>query len=146
MLRRFVFLLTTLACCLGLGVEEACADHLVVIVNARAGVATMTRNEVANVFLGRARQFFNGVEVQAIDLADGHADRVRFYRELLGRDVAQVDAYWSRQLFSGRMQPLPRAAGSDEVLRWVLAHPGGIGYIESDKVDARVRVIHEFDH
>lgn len=120
--------------------------ELVVVVNVRSGVAAMTRNEVANIFFGRSRQFFNGLEAQPLDLADGHPDRERFYRGLVGKDTAQVDAYWSRQVFSGKTRPPPRLAGPDEVIRWVVANPGGIGFVDAARVDARVRVVYELDH
>lgn len=117
--------------------------ELVVVVNARCGVAAMTRNEVINVFFGRNRQFFNGVTVEPVDLSDAHPDRKRFYSALVGKDVSEVNAYWAREIFSGRMQPLSRVASSDEVLRWVVSHAGGIGFMDSTRVDARVRVVFE---
>lgn len=123
-------------------VDEARAE-LVVVVNARCGVAAMTRNEVVNIFFGRNRQFFNGVEAQPVDMADGHPDRERFYAGLVGKDLSAVNAYWSRQVFSGRMQPPPKVASPDEALKWVVSHPGGIGFVELSKADARVRVVYE---
>lgn len=121
---------------------EALAD-LVIVVNIRSGVAIMTKAEVVNVFFGRHRQFFNGLEAQPVDLVDGHPDRALFYRTLVGKELADIDAYWSRQVFSGGLQPLPRVASGDEVLKWVSTHPGGIGFINSERIDARVRVVHE---
>ncbi len=123
-------------------VGEARAE-LVVVVNARCGVAAMTRNEVINIFFGRNRQFFNAVEAQPVDLADSHPDRERFYAGLVGKDLSEVNAYWSRQVFSGRMRPPPKVASPEEVLKWVVSHPGGIGFIELSKADARVRVVYE---
>ncbi len=117
--------------------------ELVVVVNARSGVAVMTRNEIINIFFGRNRQFFNGLEAQPVDLVDAHPDRARFYAALVGKDLADVNAYWSRQLFSGRMQPPQRLSSPEEVLKWVGAHPGGIGFVELAKADARVRVVYE---
>jgi hypothetical protein len=49
-------------------------------------------------------------------------------------------------VFSGGMQPPPKVNTADEVLRWVISHPGGIGFVDSSKVDARVRVVHEFPY
>jgi hypothetical protein len=117
--------------------------ELVVVVNARCGVAAMTRNEVVNIFFGRSRQFFNGVEAQPVDMLDTHPDRARFYNALLGKDLSEVNAYWSRQVFSGRAQPPAKLGTPEEVLKWVVSHPGGIGFIELSKADARVRVVHE---
>ena len=121
---------------------SAVAD-LVVVVNTRSGVAAMTRNEVINIFFGRYRQFFNGLEAQPVDLLDSHPDRARFYNALVGKNLSEVDAYWSKQIFSGRTPPPPRLAGSEEVLRWVASHPGGIGFVDLNKADARVRVVYE---
>lgn len=117
--------------------------ELVVVVNARCGVAAMTRNEVVNIFFGRSRQFFNGIEAQPVDMLDSHSDRARFYNALLGKDLSEVNAYWSRQVFSGRAQPPAKVGTPEEVLKWVVSHPGGIGFIELSKADARVRVVHE---
>lgn len=142
-LRQFFWILY-----LGLagGILPDARAELVVIVNVRAGVATMTRAEIANLFFGRSRQFFNGQEAQPVDLAENHADRARFYQGLVNKDLAQVDIYWSRQIFSGSMQPPQRVATPEEVLKWVISHPGGIGYVDATRVDARVRVVHEFAH
>lgn len=121
----------------------AAQAELVVVVNVRSGVAVMTRNEVINIFFGRYRQFFNGLEAQPVDLVDTHPDRARFYAGLVGKDISDVNAYWSRQIFSGRMQAPPRLNTSEEVLKWVISHPGGIGFIDISKADARVRVVYE---
>lgn len=121
---------------------EAHAE-LVVVVNARCGVAVMTRNEVVNVFFGRNRQFFNGIEAQPVDMPDASPERARFYNGLVGKDLSEVNAYWSRQVFSGRMQPPPKVNTTEEVLKWVVSHPGGIGFVELSKADARVRVVYE---
>jgi len=142
-MRRYRIHALILSICLLLPMGEALAD-LVVVVNARTGVAVMTRNEIVNIFFGRYRQFFNGVEAQPVDLVDGNPDRARFYSALVGKDLSDVNAYWSRQVFSGRMQAPPRVGTADEVLRWVSSHPGGIGFIDLSKADARVRVVYEF--
>lgn len=118
--------------------------QLVVVVNARSGVAAMSRNEVINIFFGRNRQFFNGLEAQPVDMLDSHPDRARFYGALVGKDLADINAYWSRQVFSGRMQSPPKMGTPDEVIKWVAAQPGGIGFIELAKADARVQVVYEF--
>lgn len=117
--------------------------ELVVVVNARCGVAAMTRNEVVNVFFGRNRQFFNGVEAQPVDMPDSHPDRARFYRALVGKEVSEVNAYWSRQVFSGRMQPPTKVSTTDDVMKWVSSHPGGIGFVDLSRADARVRVVYD---
>lgn len=116
---------------------------LAVVVNARCGVAVMTRNEVINVFFGRYRQFFNGREAQPVDLVDNHPVRGQFYRRLVGKDLSEVNAYWSRQIFSGRLQALPKVATPEDAIKWIAAQPCGIGFIEQAKADARFNIVYE---
>lgn len=136
------FLRLLLMCMACLLTRSALAD-LVVVVNVRSGVAAMTRSDVINIFFGRNRQFFNGQEAQPVDLEDTHPHRAQFYKQLLGKDLSEVNAYWSRQVFTGRMQAPPRLSSSDEVLKWVAARPGGVGFVELSRADARVRVVYE---
>lgn len=119
--------------------------ELVVVVNTRCGVAVMSRSEVINIFFGRNRQFFNGLEAQPVDMLDAHPDRARFYHALVGKELADINAYWSRQIFSGRMQQPPKMSTTDEIIKWVSSHPGGIGFIELAKADARVRIVYELN-
>ncbi len=140
MIRRFLKLLMLCLGCLGSGAVMA---ELVVVVNARSGVAAMTRNEVINVFFGRNRQFFNGLEAMPVDLEDSHPKRLQLYKTLVGKDLSEINAYWSRQIFTGRMQAPPRLESTEEVLKWVAARPGGIGFVELSRADARVRVVYE---
>lgn len=122
---------------------EPAFAQLAVVVNARSGVAVLTRNEVMNIFLGRYRQFFNGQEALPVDLVDSNPDRARFYQSLVGKDVSEINAYWARLVFSGRVRPPVQVVGADEVLKYVANNPGGIGFVDLSKVDARVRVVFE---
>jgi hypothetical protein len=139
-IRRLLLLCVTTWLLMQSGAVHA---QLVVVVNARSGVAAMSRNEVVNVFFGRTRQFFNGLEVQPVDMVDSHPDRARFYSGLVGKDLSEVNAYWSRQVFSGRQQPPLKAATPEDVLKQVVSQPGGIGFVELSRADARVRVVYE---
>lgn len=142
MSQRLLRFLLASSCFFWLPAGDALAD-MVVVVNARCGVAVMTRNEVVNIFFGRYRQFFNGREAQPVDLVDAHPDRARFYQGLVGKDLSEVNAYWSRQVFSGRMQPPQKVATPEEALKSVASNPCGIGFVELAKADARVRVVYE---
>ena len=140
-LRRLNLLLAT--CCLLLLHAESAFAQLAVVVNVKSGVAVMTRNEVVNIFFGRYRQFFNGLEAKPVDLVDSNPDRANFYQALVGKDLSEINAYWARLVFSGRLRPPVQVSSSDEVLKWVVNNPGGIGFVEMSKVAARVRVVLE---
>lgn len=129
-------------CTLLLPAAEAVAD-VVVIANPKSGVDRLSHDEVVNIFLGRFRQLPSGLSALPADLPPGEQGKAVFYRLLVNKDLAEINSYWARLFFSGRTLP-PRQASSDEdLLKWVAATLGGIGYIERAKVDGRVRIVYE---
>jgi len=119
---------------------------IVVVVNAESGVTQLSRDEVINIFLGRYRQFPNGLAAYPIDQPAVQPERSRFYFLLVNKDLAEINAYWARLLFSGKTSPPMQAATSAEVIDLVSRHKEAIGYIERDQVDPRVKVVMDFSH
>ena len=117
--------------------------QLAVVVNAKSGVSVLTRNDVMNIFLGRFRQFPTGLDARPVDVVDSHPDRARFYRLLVSKEVPEINAYWARLVFTGRVTPPQQVNSAEEVIKWVQANPGGIGFVDVSKVDGRVRVVLE---
>lgn len=117
------------------------AAEVVVVVSANSPITKLSNNEIADVFLGKLTRLPGGVSVQPLDQAEGSATRAAFYLKFTGKSPAQVKAFWSKVIFTGRGRP-PRALANDaEVLRAVRENPGAIGYIERASVDAGVRVL-----
>ena len=100
-----------------------------VVVNASNPVSSMSRDEVSRLFLKKGNAWPNGQAAQPVDLSKDSATRKAFSRTVLGRDVAAVESYWQQAIFSGRAVP-PAEKGSDaEVMAFVRANPGAIGYV-----------------
>lgn len=125
---------------LGLGTGEASAE-VVAVVSARSTVSTLSRNQIIDIFLGRSNRFPDGSEAIPVDQAEGSAVRDEFYQRFAGRSPAQVKAHWSKIIFTGKGQPPRQAAGNADVKRLVVTHPGAIGYIERNDVDASVKAL-----
>lgn len=114
------------------------SEDMVVVANPQSGIDSLSREEVINIFLGRLHHLPSGVSLQPVDLPAAHPDKARFYHLLVGKDLAEINAYWSRLIFSGRTSP-PRAAKSQEdLLNIIRRTPGAIGYADRAKIDARV--------
>ena len=134
-LRRILLLLTLLP-------VPATAESLVVVVNPASGVEALTRNEVINIFLGRFRQLPSGIAAQPIDLPASSA-KAQFYRSLVNKEPAEINAYWARLVFSGRTSPPRQTEHLDEVIAALRAHPGGIAYMERGRVSSREKIVFE---
>jgi len=117
------------------------ARSLVVIVNAKSGVRSMSDKEVADLYLGRARTFATGQFALPLDLPAGTPLRSRFLQEVTGRGVAEIDAYFAQQLFAGRRTPPQVMPDTAAVIDMVRNHPGAIGYLDRDPADPGVRVV-----
>lgn len=124
--------------------SPALAD-LVVVAHPKSGVERLNRSQVINIFLGRFRQLPGGAAAQPIDLPAEHGERTAFYRQLVNKEPAEIASYWSRLVFSGGMQPPRSASGPDNVLALVAVTPGALGYIDRSRVDARVRIVFDFN-
>jgi ABC-type phosphate transport system substrate-binding protein len=127
---------------LSLAAAGARAD-VVAVVSANSAVTTLSRSQLVDIFLGKATRFPNGVRAAPVDQADGSAARDEFYTKLAGKSAAQLKAYWSKIIFTGRGQPPPQVASSDEMKKRLIQNPAAIGYIESNLVDDSVRVVLE---
>jgi hypothetical protein len=140
MRRRIAMLL-----CLGLVASARTADlrptDLYVVVNAHNTVQMLTRRDVIALFTGRSRVFPDGDVAQPYDQASDSAARALFYRALTGMDLARINSYWSRLLFTGQVQP-PRLLADDmDVIERLRGDRNGIGYLTSRPKDAALRVV-----
>lgn len=121
------------------------AAELVVVANAGSGVASLTREQVVNIFLGRFRQLPNGMTALPVDQPVDDARRAEFYRRLVGKNPAEIRAYWARLVFSGKTSPPHQAATQQEALQWLAQHPGAVGYLASDSLQPSLTVVFKFD-
>lgn len=121
---------------------EAGRTELVVIVNANNPITALTREQVVDIYMGRRTHFPDGHAALPIDLNPDSPLRVAFYQTLVGRTVAQVNAYWARLLFTGRATP-PRVLSTPEAVRDVVrANPNAIAYLDSQMVDDQVKIVY----
>jgi ABC-type phosphate transport system substrate-binding protein len=129
--RKFVTRLSGLLCGLALA-AQAMAGDIVVIMSPNA--APLTKEQVANVFLGRA------LDYKPVDLPES-GTRTDFYKKATDRDASQVKAAWARLMFTGHGQPPKVMADAAAVKKAVAADPKSVGYIDKADVDSTVKVV-----
>ena len=117
------------------------AATVVAVVSANNPVTTLSKARVLDIFLGKVTHFPNGSQAVPIDQVDGSAVRDEFYLKFADKSPAQISAYWSKIIFTGRGQPPREVSNSAEVKKLIIANPNAIGYIEQSMVDASVKVL-----
>jgi ABC-type phosphate transport system substrate-binding protein len=86
-------------------------------------------------------RFPNGLPALPVDLRDGSGERDQFYAQVAGKTPAQLKAYWSKIIFTGRGQPPPTVSSAAEMKKRISENPAAIGYLDSSMVDDSVRVV-----
>lgn len=122
-----------LAAVLMLAATAARAD-VVVVVSAKSAVTQLSKDQVADIFLGQ------GGSQEPVD-QDVAAMREEFYSKVTGRSAAQVKTHWAKLSFSGKGTPPKSVGGDEDVKKALAANPNAIGYIDKSKVDASVKTV-----
>jgi hypothetical protein len=130
--RKLVARLSGFICGLALA-TQVWAGEIVVIMAPNA--APLTKEQVANVFLGRA------LDYKPVDLPESTNTRTDFYKKATDRDASQVKAAWARLMFTGHGQPPKVLADAAAVKKAVAADPKSVGYIDKADVDSTVKVV-----
>jgi ABC-type phosphate transport system substrate-binding protein len=125
---------------LGLTGRIAMAD-VVVVVSAKSPVGSLSKAQVEDLFLGKTIRFPDGSLAVAVDQAEGSAVRDEFYDKVLGKSAAQIKAYWSKIIFTGRGQPPHSVPNTIEMMKRVGSDPTAIGYINRDMLNDSVRAV-----
>jgi len=131
---------TLIGLALSLGSGAASAD-VVAVVSAKSQATSLSKAQVADIFLGKAIRFPDGTRAIPIDQAEGSAARDEFYDKVAGKTAAQIKAYWSKIIFTGRGQPPPTVANTIEMRKRIGENPAAIGYIDRSMVDDTVKVV-----
>lgn len=137
---RINLVLATAAVLVLLPIRIACAE-IVVVVDARSPIQSLSQNDVVNIFMGRYRLFPGGELAFPVDQPKGSDVRNEFYRLLIGKSPSEISAYWARLHFSGAARQPAQAGDVADVLTHVLGTRGGIAYLDRSRVDSRVRIV-----
>jgi ABC-type phosphate transport system substrate-binding protein len=101
----------------------------VVIVNPNNPAGSADRQFLEDAFLKKVTRWPNDEVVRPSDLVANSSVRRKFSDEVLHRSVEAVKGYWQQRIFSGRDVPPPEFDTDDEVVKFVLKHDGGVGYV-----------------
>ena len=110
--------------------------EVVVVVNPKAAESSMTKEQVAQFFLGKS------TSMTPIDQADSSPIRAEFYKKVADKDAAQAKALWSKLVFTGKATMPKEVGDSAAVKAAVAANPKAIGYIDKSAVDGSVKVVY----
>lgn len=127
------------ACLMSFALSMTAQAQVVVI--AGKNVAEMSKEQVADIFLGKSSSLPGGGTAVPLDQPESSPLRDEFYSKITGKSAAQAKSLWAKLAFTGKGTPPKEVANSAEVKKAVASTPGAIGYIEKAAVDDSVKVV-----
>jgi len=126
-----------------LGVTRAVAqdEGFVVIVNTANPVTSLSRQQVADIFMKHATQWPEGGNVHPVDQPAVSPVRDAFSRSVHGKPAAAVASWWGQQMFSGRAVPPPQRPTDRAVVTFVREDALAIGYVMAGTPTQDVKVL-----
>lgn len=122
---------TVLVCVLGFAGMAHAQTDFVVVVHETNPASSMSRAEVAKLFLKKTKKWEGGLRIAPVDQAPGRSARKAFTKEIHGRPVPAIKGYWQKMIFSGQSTPPPELESDRQVLDYVRRSSGGIGYVSA---------------
>ncbi|MBH0025724.1 phosphate ABC transporter substrate-binding protein [Pseudoalteromonas sp. SWN29] len=116
--------------------------EVAVIINP-SNVSSVDADTIKKIYLGKSKSFSNGDKVNPVN-QDGTSVTDEFNDKVVGKSSSQLNAYWSKLIFTGKGTPPEKLASDQAVIDFVAANNDAIGYIDSSKVSDKVKVIATF--
>lgn len=140
-MRKYMMLLASCAALVCAAAPMASAQDVKIVVNAANSVSELPASAVSDLFMKKIGKFPGGGAATPVDQAATAAARISFSKAVLGRPVSAVATYWQQQIFGGGELPPAIKASDDDVVAFVKATPGGIGYVSAGASVAGVKVV-----
>lgn len=101
----------------------------------------ITASQASKLYLGKLKSLPSGAKATLIELQNGDPLRIEFHDKVTGKTESQVEAYWSRMMFTGKARPPIRLENTKQVKEEISYNPNAIGYIDEADVDSTVKVL-----
>ncbi|WP_350431099.1 phosphate ABC transporter substrate-binding protein [Shewanella sp. H8] len=126
----------TLFSVLALSLSAIVSANAAVVVIGNSASGDMSASDAKKAFLGKGNS-----SVVVYELEEGNATRSEFHQAVTGKSDAQLKAFWSKQVFTGKGTPPTTVPNAAAMKSAVASNPNAIGYIDEADVDASVKVI-----
>ena len=130
----------SLTAVIALGLSQAAFADPVAVVSVKSSISNASKEEVANLFLGKSNAV-SGSSAIPIGLKEGNPLRDAFFQHFAGKSADQAKAIISKQVFTGKAQPMKEVSSDGDIKAAIGADVNAIGMIDSGSVDSTVKVI-----
>lgn len=122
------------------------ADEFKVLAHKGVVGTRISRALLASIFMKETVNWGDGSRILPIHQSSESPVRQAFARRVLEQTLGEQQLFWRRRMAQTRVLPPPSKASDEEVLAFVAAKQGAIGYVGVDvEIPPDVRVLTVFD-
>nr|WP_319400721.1 substrate-binding domain-containing protein [uncultured Carboxylicivirga sp.] len=136
-MKKIVTILVVLFCVIGITHSQGYK----VIVNSKNSISSISKKELSQIFYKKKKKWDDGQRIEPVDLSSSSSVRADFTKNIHGKSVAAVRNYWQQAAFTGAGIAPVEKASDEEVVEYVKAHPGAIGYISGSVKTGDIKII-----
>jgi ABC-type phosphate transport system substrate-binding protein len=133
-------LLLALTCLLLGAAPPAAAEDFKVVVHPDNPTTEVTAPALSRLFLKKTLRWDDGTAVQPVVPASPRLQE-RFALGVHEKSLNAVRSYWNQAIFSGRDVPPLEKAGDAEVVAYVRANRGAVGFVSAGADTAGLKVL-----
>lgn len=115
--------------------------EVVLIANNNLPADSIDKTLAANVFLGKAFALPDGTRLIPLERPKDDPSKPVFHENVTGKSLGQLNAYWSRLIFTGKNAPPNEVDDDEEVIALILGNQNLIGYVQKESVTDGVKVV-----
>ncbi|ART63919.1 hypothetical protein B9H00_13355 [Kushneria marisflavi] len=130
--------LTCLATVAVLIISTPVRADIAIVINEASPVHQINHGEAVNIFMGRYRRLPDNSVALPIDQGPLKA---RFYKALVKKDMAEINSYWARLVFSGRASPPQQTDTLKDLVDIVTHNNNALGYVDVAEMPPNMRVL-----
>jgi ABC-type phosphate transport system substrate-binding protein len=120
--------------------QPVCAEDVKVIANPSVPDATLSQNMIKAVFLGNRTTWSDGRSIEFVTLVSGDVHKA-FLKKFVKKTPIQFSTYWKWQVYTGKGFSPKAFATQIELIDYVAAHDGSVGYVSGDADVTAVKVL-----
>ncbi|QLE85849.1 MULTISPECIES: phosphate ABC transporter substrate-binding protein [Shewanella] len=121
---------------IALSLSAVVSAQAAVVVIGAPGAADISASDAKKMFLGKGSS-----SAVVYELDEGNATRSEFHSKVTKKSDAQLKAFWSKQVFTGKGNPPATVNSASAMKSTIASNPNAIGYIDEADLDDSVKVI-----
>ena len=118
------------------------AGGFLVVVHPKVEGTRISRAVLAGIFQGEVIRWGNDARIRPVDQSSQSPVRREFIQDVLGQSLGELQNHWAQRMATHRQMPPPTRGSDDEILEFVAAQKGAIGYVsDTAELPPGVKVI-----